>query len=47
MHGCYMLAFHTKAKEILEPLQLFTLVFSGLCHDVNHTAKNNAFEIST
>jgi len=30
----------------MNDLDRFTLIFSGLCHDVNHTGKTNLFEIS-
>lgn len=47
MSGCYVLAHNPKLAACLEPLQQFCLVFSGLCHDVDHTGKLNLFEINS
>ena len=44
MHGCYMIGEKTEAKLFLTDIQRFSLVLSGLCHDVNHTARTNNFE---
>ena len=33
--------------DYLEPIQRFSLTFSGLCHDVNHTGRSNVFEINS
>ena len=45
MHGCYHIAENTIAKDYLSPLQRFALILSGLCHDVNHTAHTNVYEV--
>jgi len=31
----------------LTDLQKYALVFSGLCHDINHTAHSNLFEVNS
>ncbi|EGR30482.1 hypothetical protein IMG5_131080 [Ichthyophthirius multifiliis] len=46
MQCCHMLANCQKVKQILKNLESFALIFSGLCHDVGHTGKNNNFEIA-
>ncbi len=35
MQGCYMVATHTRAREHLDYINEFSLIFAGLCHDVN------------
>lgn len=47
MHTCYLLSSTTKAKQMLTPFKMFTIVFSGLCHDVGHTGFTNLFEIAS
>lgn len=47
MHSCYILGNLQKNKTVLTPIQMFALVFSGLCHDVGHTGFTNAFEIAS
>lgn len=34
MHGSYNIVTNTRAKEYFDDLEKFSLVFSGLCHDV-------------
>lgn len=46
MHGCYYLGHHQFFGQYFNELQKFILVFSGLCHDVNHTGTTNLFEIN-
>lgn len=47
MQAVYHLLHLTSLGKTLDTLQKFTLLLSGLCHDVNHTGKNNAFEAAT
>lgn len=47
MHTCYLLATVPKSKVTLTSMQIFSIVFSGLCHDVGHTGFTNAFEIAS
>lgn len=47
MHTCYLLANSTKTKQLFSPFKIFTIVFSGLCHDVGHTGFTNLFEIAS
>lgn len=47
MHGCYMISHSTKAKLYLNDTRKFSLVLSGLCHDVSHTARTNIFEVNS
>lgn len=37
----------TSLSKVLDDLSKFTLLLSGLCHDANHTGKNNGFEAAT
>ncbi|KAL4427525.1 hypothetical protein ABPG74_015228 [Tetrahymena malaccensis] len=46
MQSCYMLSKCSRATQILKPIDIFTLILSGLCHDVGHTGRTNNFEIS-
>ena len=47
MHTCYLLSSTPKIKQLLNPFKMFTVVFSGLCHDVGHTGFTNIFEIAS
>lgn len=47
MHTCYLLANTPKCKQLFTPFKIFTIVFSGLCHDVGHTGFTNIFEIAS
>jgi cAMP-specific phosphodiesterase 4 len=47
MHTCYLLAHSPKMQQLLTPFRIFTVVFSGLCHDVGHTGFTNLFEIAS
>lgn len=44
LHGCYQLTTISKIDKILDKLDKFSLMFAGLCHDVNHRGKTNIFE---
>ena len=35
-----------KAVSVLKDIDIFAVIFSGLCHDVGHTGRTNNFEIS-
>lgn len=43
----YLISQTSISKIISDDLMKFTLLFSGLCHDVSHTGRNNAFEANT
>ena len=47
LHGCYSIGCRTKAINYLNDIREFSLLFSGLCHDVNHTARTNMFEVNS
>lgn len=47
MHSCYLLSSLPSNFNILNSKNIFTNVFSGLCHDVGHTGFTNAFEIAS
>ncbi|EGR31394.1 hypothetical protein IMG5_110740 [Ichthyophthirius multifiliis] len=47
MHGCYMITCKTIAHKLIQDQREFALIFSGLCHDVAHTARTNMFEINS
>jgi hypothetical protein len=40
-----MLSNCEKAIKTLKKIDIFTVIFSGLCHDVGHTGRTNNFEI--
>jgi len=42
-----MISHATRAQFYLKDIRKFSLVFSGLCHDVAHTARTNIFEINS
>jgi len=44
LHGCYYLTTVKKINDLLNKLEKFSLMFAGLCHDVNHRGKTNIFE---
>lgn len=44
---CYKLVSKKKIKAILNELEKFCLIFSGLCHDIDHRGKTNAFEVNS
>ncbi|EAR83084.2 3',5'-cyclic-nucleotide phosphodiesterase (macronuclear) [Tetrahymena thermophila SB210] len=46
MQSCYMLSKCQRATQVLKPIDIFTVILSGLCHDVGHTGRTNNFEIS-
>ncbi len=45
MHGCYLFSENTSVKNYLTEFEKFTLIFSGLCHDVSHKGYTNNFEM--
>lgn len=48
MHGCYYLLSHSHAKTFFKSkISIFSFIFSGLMHDVDHTGKNNEFMIKS
>ncbi|EGR32677.1 hypothetical protein IMG5_074870 [Ichthyophthirius multifiliis] len=46
MQSCHMLTKCQKSQSILKDIDVFTVIFSGLCHDVGHTGRTNNFEIA-
>jgi len=44
MHSTYRIS---KSVTILNSLTKFTLIISGLMHDVGHTGRTNIFEINS
>jgi hypothetical protein len=47
MHGCYCLSSLPSLRTLIPEFDQLILIFSGLCHDVSHTAHNNAFEMNS
>lgn len=47
MHGCFIVLIKTSLSEKSSPIEKLALLFSGLCHDVAHTGRTNAFEINS
>ena len=47
MQGCFALISLTNLNAIIPEFDKMALTFSGLCHDVSHTAHNNAYEMSS
>ncbi len=46
-YGSYRLSQGTRAKNYIGDLETFSLIFSGLCHDVDHTGRTNVFECNS
>lgn len=44
MQCCFAFTKSTSVQKFLSPIESFSLVFSGFCHDVGHTGHNNDFE---
>ena len=42
-----MLLTATHACNSFDPSDILALLVAGLCHDVNHTGRNNAFEMNS
>ena len=47
MHGCYCLVSLPSLHGLIPEFDQMALIFSGLCHDVSHTAHNNAYEMNS
>lgn len=47
MHGCFIFLIKTSLAEKSSLIEKIALLFSGLCHDVAHTGRTNAFEINS
>lgn len=47
MHGCYILSTLPCLSNLIPVFDKMALTFSALCHDVSHTAHNNAFEMNS
>jgi cAMP-specific phosphodiesterase 4 len=46
MHSAYYLLASTPAGNLFTSLEILAILTAGLCHDVDHTGRTNAFEIS-
>jgi hypothetical protein len=46
MHCAYYILASTPAGSLYNALEIFAILVAGLCHDVDHTGRTNAFEIS-
>jgi len=44
---CYLLSNLDRNREYLSDINVFALVFSGLCHDVGHPGRTNQFEVNS
>ena len=47
MLGCFFLSTQSKVKELIKDIWVFSLIVSGLCHDVDHSGFSNSFEINS
>ena len=47
MQCCYAFMNSTSFGSYFSSLERFSLIFSGLCHDVAHTGHNNMFEMNS
>ena len=47
MHSMYMLLTSTPAGGVFSSSKVLALLIAALCHDVDHTGRSNAFEISS
>ena len=43
----YVLLSSTPAGDIFSQLDILALLIAALCHDVDHSGKTNAFEVSS
>ena len=43
LHISYMFIQQTRARDILDPLDVFALLTASFGHDIGHTGFNNAF----
>lgn len=46
-HCIYILLTETSACNLFTATDILALLVSGLCHDVNHTGRTNAFEVNS
>lgn len=46
-HGLYILLIKKLFDPYIGILERFCLMLSGLCHDIDHTGRTNAFEIAS
>ena len=46
LHSVYMLLSSTKAGTYFSTHEIFALLIAGLCHDLEHPGRNNAFEVN-
>ncbi|CAG9313389.1 unnamed protein product [Blepharisma stoltei] len=44
MHGTYMLLASTSAGSYFKPADILALLVGSICHDLDHTGRNNPFE---
>jgi len=44
-HAIYIIIYKKLLTNYLDQMELFSLLLSGLCHDVDHTGRTNVFEI--
>ena len=46
LQATYNLLCGTPAGDIFEVLDIFALLIASLCHDADHTGRNNSFEVN-
>ena len=46
LQATYNLLCGTPAGEVFDILEIFALLIASLCHDVDHTGRNNTFEVN-
>jgi len=44
VHGVYIMFKKTMIKRYIDEFDVVCLMFSTLCHDLNHAGKTNSFE---
>lgn len=46
MHSTYMLLASTSAGSFFKPADILSLLLAAICHDLDHTGRNNPFEVA-
>ena len=47
MQSLYYFLQHTEAQKCFNGVNKFAMLFSGICHDIDHTGRSNVFEINS
>ncbi|XP_041357017.1 cGMP-dependent 3',5'-cyclic phosphodiesterase-like isoform X4 [Gigantopelta aegis] len=46
-HFCYLLIQNIKLEKYLEPIEMFALFVSCMCHDIDHRGTTNSFQVQS